>query len=448
MATNHTDALDPQPATPAHVGAHWVAALAISQLLTVFGCSSKPPGESQASAAATEHSVSVQVARAEITTLRPMLDLVGVIAAIPERTAVVSPQLGGWVRELEVVEGQSVRADDELVVLDARSAQVAVQRAQAIVAEKAAAVARLKSGFLPQEIAGAQQDADKAAAVVDGLKNELAALKDLLDRGEFSSVAYETKAKALESAAAAQAAAEERVKLLEAGTRPEMIDEAQGLLDAAKADLEQAQLYLQWCSIVSPIDGVVVQLLARRGQFFDRAISLATVMDLSEVFVQLRIPSRVFGKVRIDTPLDIQLTSLPDRVFHGQVTRISGQADPLTGNVIVYALIDNADRVLRPGLSCQARIGLPPATDVLAVPRAAVGDHSGTPVVTVIRDGKAHEVEVETGVETRERVEILKGLSPGDTVATAGGYGLPDGCPVQIEAVSQSATDEGRSSAQ
>ena len=66
------------------------------------------------------------------------------------------------------------------------------------------------------------------------------------------------------------ASARERVKLLEAGTRPEMIAEAQGLLDAAKADLEQAKAHLEWCSITSPIDGVVVQLLARKGQFFDR----------------------------------------------------------------------------------------------------------------------------------------------------------------------------------
>ncbi len=188
---------------------------------------------------------------------------------------------------------------------------------QGVVDEKTAAVKRLQRGYLPQEIAGARQDVDKAAATVEGLRNALNALKGLLDRREISAVLYETKAKAVKSAEAAQASAEERLKLLEAGTRPEMIDEAQGLLDAAKADLEQAQLNLQWCSIISPIDGVVVQLLARRGQFFDRAIPLATVMDLSKVFVQLRIPSRVFGKVRVDTPVDVELTSLPGRVFHG-----------------------------------------------------------------------------------------------------------------------------------
>ena len=148
--------------------------------------------------------------------------------------------------------------------------------------------------------------------------------------------------------------------------------------------------------------------------------------------------------MREGTPVEIQLTSLPDRIFHGQVTRISGQADPQTGNVVVFATVKNENGVLRPGLSCRARVSLPAVADVLAVPPAAVGDHAGTPVVTVIRDGKAHEVEVETGVETRELIEIVKGLSPGNTVATVGGYGLPDGCPVEITAETKAVEDEGR----
>ncbi len=409
------------------------AALACASLFfaATLGCAPTTTADSPPETSAAQPPVAVETAQAKITTLKPVLDLVGVIVAIPERTAVVSSQLGGWVSKLEVVEGQSVHAGEVLLELDPRSAQVAVQRAEAVVAEKDAAVQRLKRGYLPEEIAGARQDADKAAATVEGLSNELAALKDLLDRREISSVLYQTKAKALKSAEAASASAEERVKLLEAGTRPEMIAEAQGLLGAAQADLEQAQLARDWCSIASPIDGVVVQLLARQGQFFDRAAPLATVMDLSEVFVQLRVPSSQFTKIHKGTQVDIRLASLPGQSLHGQVTRISGQADPVTGNVTVFAAIRNEVHLLRPGLSCQARVALPEVPGVLAIPTAAVADNSGTAVVTVIRDGKAYETEVELGVEAGNVVQVLKGLAPGDTVATAGGYGLPEGTPVQ-----------------
>lgn len=69
-----------------------------------------------------------------------------------------------------------------------------------------------------------------------------------------------------------------------------------------------------------------------------------------------------------------------------------------------------------------------PATDrqqttaaEVAIPVAAVGDNAGTPVVTVIRDGEAYETDVELGVETGDLVQVLRGLSSSDMVATAGG---------------------------
>ncbi len=260
-----------QPKTQSRSPKYRAKAIGIAYASLLFGCLAGCSTSTPDDAPPAVQTVPVQVAEAKLMTLRPSLELVGTIVAIPEKTAVVSPQLGGWVSKVEVVEGQAVETGGILVELDPRSAHVTIQRNEGVVAEKKAAVERLKSGYLPEEIAAAQQDLEMAAATVEGLKNELVALKDLLDRKEISQVAYETKAKALQSAEATAAAAQERLKLLEAGTRPEMIAEAQGLLDAAEADLEQAKLELQWCSIASPIDGIVTQLLARQGQFFDRA---------------------------------------------------------------------------------------------------------------------------------------------------------------------------------
>jgi membrane fusion protein (multidrug efflux system) len=388
-------------------------------------------GEPEAAADAAAP-VLVEVASVERATLRPTLDLVGTIVAVPEQTAMISPQLGGWVVKLDVREGDRVAAGQPLVHLDARTAHTDVLRARALVAEKEAALKRLKRGYLPQELEVARQDRDKAKATVAGLQAEVAALDVLRRRGELSQVQYDTKVKTLESAAAALASAEAHYKLLQEGTPSELIEEAQSLLDAARADLEHAELTLEWCTMTSPIDGVVVQLLAHQGQFFDRAVPLATVMDLSSVFVQLRIPSREFGKVHLGTQVDVQLMAIPGQEFHGSMARISGEADPLTGNVNMFARIENTEGKLRPGLACQARVWLPEIPEALSVPVAAIADHSGTPVVTLIRDGKAHETVVELGAETHDRVQVLQGLQAGDLVATAGGYGLPEDCPVRV----------------
>ncbi len=400
--------------------------------LVIAGCTSKAPDSESPVENTTQKPVSVEVAHVESITLQPTLELVGQIIAIPENTAVISAQNGGWVSKLEVVEGQSVKAGAQLIQLDPRSAEIAVQRANAAVAEKTAAVIRLKSGYLPEEIAGAKQDAGNAAATVDGLKNELVALNELLSRQEISSVVYETKSKTLASAQAVLASAQERVKLLESGTRPELIVEANSLLDAAKADAKQAELLLDWCTVTCPIDGVVVQLQARHGQFFDRAVPLVTVLDLSQVFAQIRVPIDQFGNVKIGTGVTLNLSSLPGEVFSGKVTRVSGTADAATGNVLMFALVDNPNLQLRPGFNCQVELALPGVANALVIPVAAIADNSGTPVVTIIRDGKAYETEVKLGIETADQVQVLQGLKSGDMIAVAGGYGLPEGCSVEV----------------
>jgi len=217
---------------------------------------------------------------------------------------------------------------------------------------------------------------------------------------------------------------------LEAGTRPEEIAEAEARLAAAKAELTTATLNLQLCKIASPIDGTITQLAARQGMYVERTTTLATIVDLSKVFMQVRIPSAYLARVTPGAAVDVRVASLPDTSFQGRIARIAGQADPATGDVDALAEVTNGNGLLRPGLACRGRVWLPEVTDALVVPAAAIADRAGTPVVTVVRDGKGFEVEVKLGAQTQEKTQVIEGLAPGDTVVTEGGYGLPEGCPV------------------
>lgn len=385
--------------------------------------------------------VSVQTARVSRTTLRPSLELVGVLQAIPERTSLVTPQLGGSVKEVLVVDSQPVRAGDVLVRLDDRTARADLARGSAIVDEKQTALTRLQRGNRPQEIEAARQDRDRAKSTMEALRVRVEAMQKLLARNEIPQLQFEAEQKALKSAEAGYKSADERAQLMEAGTRQELIEEADALLEVARADLEHARLALDWCEIKSPRDGVVVQVQARQGQYVDRTVPLATVVDLSEVFVQLRIPGEHLSQVDKGTPVDLVLPSIPKRTFQGSVWRLGSEADPLTGNVDAYALMRNDEGALRPGLAGHVRVSLPEVPDALAVPKEAISDRSGVPVVTVIRDEKAYEVPVKTGARSADLVQILDGLKEDDVVATVGGYGLPDGTQVQkIEASLQTYT--------
>ncbi len=397
----------------------------------LLGCGPTAPAEDEETPAVTKP-IPVQAVKAEPTTLRPTLDLVGTVVVIPEKTALISSQTSGWIEKVAVVDGATVVAGADVVLLDPRLAEIAVARATAAVAEKQAALARLKRGYLPQEIEMARHEVVRAEQQVKAQQIELDALTPLWKRKEVSNLQYEKVKLALRGALAARAAAEAKVKLYEAGTPKEEIAEADAQLATAKAELRQAKLNLQFCRITAPLSGTVMQLTARRGMFVDRATSLLTIADLTTLFVKVRVPVDRADSITIGTRADVFLDDYRKEHISGKVARISGQADSATGDLIVSVQIPNNKMRLRPGRSCRTQLWLPPLKNVLAIPAIALADRSGTPVVTVARDGKAYEIEVVPGARTHDYVEIKKGLAAGDWVITHGGYGLPDGCPVKV----------------
>lgn len=407
-----------------------ILALAGLMAFAATGCKKSASEESAEKASLPKQPVPVRGVKVEQTVLKPSIDVVGTLIAIPEYTAVLSPQIAGWIQQVMVVEGGEVRAGDEVLHLDSRLAEVEYARALASVDEKAAILERLKHGPRAEEIEVARHDASKAQVTTSALRSEIEALKTLLARNEVSPVQFRKAQSSLQAAEAEAASAAARLKLLEAGTRPEEIAEAEARLAAAKADLTLAKLNLQLCKIASPIDGTVTQLAAREGMYVASTTTLATIVNRSKLFMQLRIPSAYLARVKLGAQVDVRVASLADRTYHGSIARIGGQADPATGDVDAFVEITNEDGLLRPGLACRGRVWLPEVADALVVPAAAVADRSGTPVVTVVRDGKAFEIEVKLGVQTQEKTQVVEGLAPGDTVITEGGYGLPEGCPV------------------
>ncbi|MHB8970806.1 MAG: efflux RND transporter periplasmic adaptor subunit [Pirellulaceae bacterium] len=395
------------------------------------GCQQTTPEES-AENSLPGTPVPVRAVQAEMTTLRPSVDLIGMLVALPESTTTVSPQVGGWVQKVLVVEGAKVQAGDELVLLDTRLAEVAVARAQASVAEKEATLARLQRGYLPQELEIAQYEVEKCRETAAALQAETQALEPLRQNKEISDLQVQKLASSLRAAEAGQAAAEARLRLLQAGTPREEIAEAESRVTLDRTDLAAAKLNLELCRIVSPTAGTVTQLQARQGTFVERSTSLMTITDLSRVFLQVRVPSVHMAQLQVGAQVDIGITSAPDSGLQGEVARISSQADPATGDVDAFVLVSNGRGTLRPGLACRGRVWLPELANVLSVPIAAVADRAGTPVVTVVRDNLAHETEVTLGMQTLDRVQVTKGLSAGDWVITEGGYDLPDDCPVQV----------------
>jgi multidrug efflux pump subunit AcrA (membrane-fusion protein) len=403
----------------------------IISLLIIVGCVSEHSNEGDGEAP-PETPVPVDVAEAQIRTLHPSVDLVGTLVAIPERTALIAAQCEGQIQQVTVVEGDVVKSGQILVQLDSRQAKAEVKRAEGVVGQRQAILDRLKHGYLPQEIEIARQATRKTKAELEGLRVRVEASAKLRENSEVSDVEFAGLQSALRSVEADHASAGARLALLQAGPRPEEIAEAESQLATAQADLARARLSLAFCDTTSPIDGVVTRLTALQGMNVVPADQLATVVDRSELFVRLRVPSTYLSSIKPGVEVEVNVGSFEGETVRGHVARLGGEADPNTGDIDAFAVIPNPSGHLRPGLGCRARVWLPQIDHALAVAVSAIADRDGTTVVSLVRDGRAYETEVAVGVETEGYMEVVGGLSAGDVVIIQGGYGLPDGCPVQI----------------
>lgn len=150
-----------------------------------------------------------------------------------------------------------------------------------------------------------------------------------------------------------------------AGPSREELAVAEAAVRQAQADAEVIRVQVDLCTIVSPIDGVLLSQILRVGELVPPAATILTVADLEEVELVVFVPENRIGEVKLSQTVDVVVDSFPDRVFHGRVAHIANEPEFTPRNVVTveerlntfYAvdiLLFNADRALKPGMPADA----------------------------------------------------------------------------------------------
>lgn len=406
--------------------------LALSTLC-ILRCNNSADNSNAEEASGDSAPVPVSAAEAQLMTLRPSIHLRGTLVEIPENTVSLSVQASGQVEEVLVHENEEVASEQEILRLDNRMVKARMDKIAAALDEAQASLRALEKGALPEEIEALRQDVVKFQALASSLKKKHDALVPMQERGEVSEIRFQQSEAELRAAQAESQSASAKLKQLQAGTRQEVLDQASARVHAVSAELSEAKLMLDLCSVKSPIDGVVTSLPTQQGMFIEPPTMVAMISNQSQLFVRLRIPGELVNQINLNTLADIQVSAAGSEVLKGSIARIGRTADPRTSEIEVFAQVDNTAGTLVPGLACDARIWLPEIPNALAIPRESVADRDGTPVATVVREEKAYEVEITLGAQTDEYTQIVDGIQAGELVVTEGGYALPDGCPVTLK---------------
>jgi RND family efflux transporter MFP subunit len=220
---------------------------------------------------------------------------------------------------------------------------------------------------------------------------------------------------------------------LQAVGRSEDLKAAEGQLTTAEGNYQAALAQLQYSEIRSPIDGVVADRPLNEGQMASSETPLFTVMDTSHLVARAFLPPSQAARLQVGDPASISLGTGQSSV-PAKVTVVSPALDPNSTAVQAWVEAENPAGRLKPGSTVQVRMVAKSVSHALVVPAEAVFNASdGTTSVMVIgSDQRAHQTAVKTGIRDGDQVQILSGLRAGQRVATAGGYGLPDGTRVRV----------------
>src|SRR5262249_36170709 len=146
------------------------------------------------------------------------------------------------------------------------------------------------------------------------------------------------------------------------------------------------------------------------------------------------IQEKYAGMIHEAQPIDFRVEAFPDRAFSGKVAYVSPAVDQSTRTFSVEALVDNPDRVLKPGFFAKGAVRLRVDDHVKAVSDDAVSTLAGVSTVYVVDQNKARQQIVTLGVHQDRMWEVVEGLKGDETLASSQLNQLATGMNVVIGA--------------
>jgi membrane fusion protein, multidrug efflux system len=302
------------------------------------------------------------------------------------QTVTVRSRVDGNITKVMFSEGQEVKTGDPLFQIDPRPFQAALEQAQAT---KTKDEAQLK---------GAQLDLER--------------YQKLLPTGFQTRQQYDQQVAT--------------------------VDQLKGAIAADQAQIDSAQLNLQYADIRSPIDGRTGARLVDLGNFVQagQATSLVSITQIKPIFVTFTVPQEKLVEIRANQargPLEVEAYAGDDKTLlsRGKLTLIDNQVDMTTGTIRLKGTFDNADERLWPGEFVSARLILATRANAIVVPAPTVMQGPQGAYVYVIRPDDTVERRAVQVAATEENLAVIeKGLASGERVVVDGQYRLTAGVKV------------------
>ena len=306
---------------------------------------------------------------------------------VGEATVEVVPRTGGRVTSISVKLGDRVRRNQVIAKIEDREIVEQVNQAQAS--------HRVAEATIRQR----QADLELAKTSVERSRNLYG--RQLLPKQTLDD------AEARYSAAQAQ------------------VDLSQAQLAQSASRLQELQINLGNTNVISPVDGFVAKRNVDPGAWVSQQAGVASIVDISSLRLVANITEKDLRLVSPGDPGVVEVDAFPGETFNGKIARVSPILDPATRTAPMEIEIPNSAYRLKPGMYAKVTLEVESKENVLLVPKVSLVDSEGQRGVFQANDeSRAQFKPVKIGIEDAERVEILDGLTEGETVVSTGAGAL------------------------
>ena len=219
-------------------------------------------------------------------------------------------------------------------------------------------------------------------------------------------------------------------------TAPEAWPNAQDLLAAARRRLaywdisaqqierlERTGEVTKTLTLTAPFDGVVLEKMVVAGQGVMPGMKLYRLANLRTVWIEGEVFEQDLGLIRVGTPARVELTAYPGRSLTGRVSFVWPTVDAQSRAGRVRVALANPGGLIRPGMYATMLFDAVLGRELVSVPAEAVVMTGERNLVFVVADsGMLQPHEVTIGARAGDRIEIRRGLEPGERVVAKANF--------------------------
>lgn len=316
------------------------------------------------------------------------IDALGTVT--PTQSVTVITQVDGILASVEFKEGQQVRKGQVIARIDDRALKAQLAQAQGILAHD--------------------------QAVLSNAQRDLARYRELIKAGSISQQTLDTQIST--------------------------VAQQLGTVAADQGSVQNLEVQLSYCTITSPVDGIVGLRQVDPGNYVTTASTsaIAVITQMKPATVVFAVPEDYLGAINQAKAAGVVSVLAYDRnkqnlLASGQLLALDNQVDTSTGTIKVKAQFDDADHLLFPNQFVNARLKAQTLDQVPVVPTRAIQHGSQGDFVFVVAGSKASLRNVKSGPSVGDVTAILDAsVMPGEQVITEGADKLDNGSAIKVVA--------------